>query len=92
MDTLMSFQVAKVRTIISWGLGQACKVSQVSRMQVKQGLVAFSRYRSSYLFIYTANMVGISLLLLKAYKGFPGGSDGKESACNAGDLGLITGL
>ena len=24
--------------------------------------------------------------------GFPGGSDGKESACNAGDLGLIYGL
>ena len=23
---------------------------------------------------------------------FPGGSDGEESACNAGDLGLITGL
>ena len=23
--------------------------------------------------------------------GFPGGSDGKESACNAGDLGLILG-
>ena len=21
------------------------------------------------------------------YKGFPGGSDGKESACNVGDLG-----
>ena len=59
---------------------------------MKQGLVAFSRYRSSYLFIYTAKMVGISLLLLKAHKGFPGGSDGKESACNEGDLGLITGL
>ena len=25
-------------------------------------------------------------------KGFPGGSDGKESTCNDGDLGLITGL
>ena len=25
-------------------------------------------------------------------KGFPGGSDGKESACNAEDLGLIPGL
>ena len=25
------------------------------------------------------------------YDGFPGGSDGKESACNAGDLGLIPG-
>ena len=26
------------------------------------------------------------------YKGFPGGSAGKESACNVGDLGLIPGL
>ena len=25
-------------------------------------------------------------------KGFPGGSDGKASACNAGDLGSIPGL
>ena len=25
-------------------------------------------------------------------KGFPGGSDGKESACNVADLGLISGL
>ena len=25
-------------------------------------------------------------------KGFPGGSDGKESACNAGDLGSTPGL
>ena len=24
--------------------------------------------------------------------GFPGGTDGKESACNAGDLGSIPGL
>ena len=24
--------------------------------------------------------------------GFPGGSDGKESACNAADVGLIPGL
>ena len=26
------------------------------------------------------------------YTGFPGGSDGKESACSVGDLGLIPGL
>ena len=26
------------------------------------------------------------------YKGFPGGSDGKASVCNAGDLGSIPGL
>ena len=28
---------------------------------------------------------------LKGYLGFPGGSDGKVSGCNAGDLGSITG-
>ena len=27
----------------------------------------------------------------KPFWGFPGGSDGKESACNAGDLGSIPG-
>ena len=30
--------------------------------------------------------------LRKHSEGFPGGSDSKESACNAGDLGLIPGL
>ena len=29
---------------------------------------------------------------IPVFMGFPGGSDGKESACNAGDLGLIPGL
>ena len=28
----------------------------------------------------------------QVFLGFPGGSDGKESACNAGDLGSIPGL
>ena len=31
------------------------------------------------------------LISLK-HRGFPSGSDGKESACSAGDLGLIPGL
>ena len=31
-------------------------------------------------------------VLLKTNEGFPGGSAGKESACNVGDLGLIPGL
>ena len=29
---------------------------------------------------------------LKYLQGFPGGSDGEESACNVGDLDLILGL
>ena len=32
------------------------------------------------------------LLKITFSKSFPGGSVGKESACNAGDLGLIPGL
>ena len=30
--------------------------------------------------------------ILSGYMRFPGGSDGKESACNAGDLGSISGF
>ena len=39
--------------------------------------------------------MSISFLIFQQvllYMGFPCGSDGKESACNAGDLGLIPGL
>ena len=31
-------------------------------------------------------------MLIYIIMGFPCGSDGKESSCNAGDLGLIPGL
>ena len=34
----------------------------------------------------------LNLELPAGLVGFPGGSDGKESACDAGDLGLIPGL
>ena len=32
------------------------------------------------------------LKMLTTHQGFPGGSDGKESACNVGDLSSIPGL
>ena len=35
------------------------------------------------------NFLFIVIKLEYKWKGFPGGSDNKESACNAGDLGLI---
>ena len=35
---------------------------------------------------------GKVLTLYRLIKGFPGGSDSNESACNVGDLGLIPGL
>ena len=41
---------------------------------------------------FASCFVAESLGLLLMVVGFPGGSDGKESACNAGDLGSIPGL
>ena len=35
---------------------------------------------------------GKDRLLTPVFLGFPGASEGKESACNEGDLGLIPGL
>ena len=36
--------------------------------------------------------VGCVFIMCSWCVGFPGGSEGKASACNAGDLGLIPGL
>ena len=44
----------------------------------------FWRMSSSEIFFF--------FFIAKHLKGFPGDSDGKESACNAGDLGSIPGL
>ena len=39
------------------------------------------------------NVFSMPVCLVLFYQmGFPGGSDGKESTCNAGDLGWIPGL
>ena len=55
----------------------------------------------SYLYMTTGKTIALtiwtfvgkvmSLLFNMLSRGFPGGSDGKESACNAGNLSLIPG-
>ena len=42
--------------------------------------------------IYILIYIFLTLLSQLPVRGFPGGSAGKESTCNAGDLGLIPGL
>ena len=45
------------------------------------------------LYINTSNRSSLLILSISSiFWGFPGGSDGKESACNIGDLGSIPGL
>ena len=52
---------------------------------------------SRSVFLYDSTLSGMHYLVwgmsyLVGYLGFPGGSDGKETACNVGDLCLIPGL
>ena len=42
-----------------------------------------------FLLIYSFLFYAVGQIYL--FTGFPGGSDGKESACNAGDPGLVPG-
>ena len=51
----------------------------LARLGVKNG-------NSKYLLMTMYLLISLILIL-----GFPGGSDGKESACNSGDLGSIPG-
>ena len=39
----------------------------------------------------SGKLQGTFIQISRSYRGFPGSSAGKESACNAGDLGLVPG-
>ena len=54
-------------------------------------LITVVQHSDSVIYIYICVCVYIYVHIY-IYMGFPGGSDGKESACNVGDLGLIPGL
>ena len=45
-----------------------------------------------HLTVFTLITLFFFKIIITYYLGFPGGSDGKESICNAGDLGLIPGF
>ena len=52
-------------------------------------------YNNIYVNIYTYIYIYVYVYIythIHKYIYFPGGLDGKESACNAGDLGLIPGM
>ena len=42
-------------------------------------------------FLYVILLADLVCTSVRSQRGFPGGSDGKESACIAGELGLIPG-
>ena len=44
------------------------------------------------IYLETLSVVKIIQMIAKAIRGFTGGSDGKESTCQAGDMDLIPGL
>ena len=52
----------------------------------------FSNWIACLFVFYSLNFENSLYMLDASHLGFPGGSDGKESACRAGDLTLIPGL
>ena len=46
---------------------------------------------SDFVLVLTIQL-GVNYMWVEIEVGFPGGSNSKESACDAGDLGLIPGL
>ena len=60
------------------------------------GLGDIQPYEADYEFtqswVTLLSWIGLIFVLTRPNSCFPGGSDGKESTCNAGDLGLIPGL
>ena len=48
----------------------------------------------SFMIVPPGKMLAIIIINISSSSnvGFPGGSDGKESVCNVGDVGLIAGL
>ena len=46
----------------------------------------------TYIFFITQGHVDLIQCILHVRQGFPGDSDGKESACDVGDLGSTPGL
>ena len=57
-------------------------------------LLCYCQFLSLCLLLFIHIYLCVSMLdcETESEKGFPGGSASKESACNAGDLGLIPGL
>ena len=56
-------------------------------------LISKLTYSTAYIMFSFRCLIGVSHLTCPLWTlGLPGGSDGKEFACNAGDLGLIPGL
>ena len=67
----------------------------VRRMYVSFHTLLLNLYISSNFYIICSTHVlqcSIFFFVTSQQKGFPGGSDGREFASNAGDLGLIPGL
>ena len=56
---------------------------------LSEGIVTDIEGQTVFSLFASENNVGLTLSLHRRNTGFPGGSEGKVSACNAGDLGLI---
>ena len=69
-----------------------CHPLQCSCLENPRDGVAQSRTQLKRLSSSSSSIVLLSITFLYSFSGFPSGSESKESACNAGDLGSTLGL
>ena len=79
-----AFNLAQCQGLFQW-VGSSHKVAKVLQLQLTQGHAASRALPREF-------TVLPALLFLLVVAGFPGGSVGKESACNAGHPGSVPGL
>ena len=88
-DTLCTWQISSKDAFIKSSIVSKCLSSQIQEAQPSQALLQASR---SSPWFWAVKIEGLALLLHTFKMGFPYSSVGKESTCNAGDLGSIPGL
>ena len=72
-------------------MGVGCKQMTEGQPQKElgQSFLSFQTPRYSFLYLHLPNLLSPEKRLSPLPRGFPGGSDGKASACNAEVLGSI---
>ena len=85
----MSHPFSLLGPTVNLSCSKLCFCELGPRTWVQQQRVCFQNCPRSLL--KTSDSPSLAGVNINLYKGFPGGSDGKESACSAGDTGSIPG-
>ena len=91
MASLMRWTWVWVGSRSWWWTGKPGVLQSMGLQRVRHNWVSELNWITDYPWAGKSYCMVHTRLYFMVFLGFPGGSDGKESACNAGDLGSIPG-